>query len=167
VLASQLNDEQNRLLKNQIVGFAKLIATAAGGILGIGKVSTSEDRSCTASRGVSPMRLLGTTGVKVSPVALGTMSFGGDADEAPPPRSGALRDAGQPVRHGGRHRCDRNLHRRLERTLPALTWTKTADELFDPQQGRAAAGSRRGRVRGTVSAPQQAIQASRDCNSGM
>src|SRR5882762_593080 len=33
-LASQLNDEQNRLLKNQIVGFAKMVATAAGGILG-------------------------------------------------------------------------------------------------------------------------------------
>src|SRR5688572_25761945 len=28
------------------------------------------------------MRLLGTTGVKVSRVALGTMSFGGDSDEA-------------------------------------------------------------------------------------
>jgi hypothetical protein len=42
-LASQLNDEQNRLLKNQIVGFAKLVATAAGGILGFGKVSASED----------------------------------------------------------------------------------------------------------------------------
>src|SRR4029078_2655824 len=38
-LAAQLNDEQNRLLRNQIVGFAKLVATAAGGILGFGKVS--------------------------------------------------------------------------------------------------------------------------------
>ena len=28
-LASQLNDEQNRLLKNQIVGFAKMVATSA------------------------------------------------------------------------------------------------------------------------------------------
>ena len=44
-LASQLNDEQNRLLKNQIVGFAKLVATAAGGILGFGKVSSSEEKA--------------------------------------------------------------------------------------------------------------------------
>lgn len=43
-LASQLNDEQNRLLKNQIVGFAKLVATAAGGILGFGKVSAAEEK---------------------------------------------------------------------------------------------------------------------------
>lgn len=43
-LASQLNDEQNRLLKNQIVGFAKLVATAAGGILGFGKVSAKEEK---------------------------------------------------------------------------------------------------------------------------
>ena len=42
-LASQLNDEQNRLLKNQIVGFAKMVAAAAGGILGFGKVSASEE----------------------------------------------------------------------------------------------------------------------------
>ncbi|HSN27801.1 MAG TPA: aldo/keto reductase, partial [Kofleriaceae bacterium] len=28
------------------------------------------------------MRFLGKTGVKVSPIALGAMSFGGDADEA-------------------------------------------------------------------------------------
>ena len=46
-LASQLNDEQNRLLKNQIVGFAKLVATAAGGILGFGKVSASEEKVLT------------------------------------------------------------------------------------------------------------------------
>ncbi|HEY0195853.1 MAG TPA: hypothetical protein VGC42_32285 [Kofleriaceae bacterium] len=46
-LASQLNDEQNRLLKNQIVGFAKMVATAAGGILGFGKVSSSEDAVLT------------------------------------------------------------------------------------------------------------------------
>ena len=43
-LASQLNDEQNRLLKNQIVGFAKMVASAAGGILGIGKVSGTEEK---------------------------------------------------------------------------------------------------------------------------
>lgn len=44
-LASQLNDEQNRLLRNQIVGFAKMVAAAAGGFLGIGKVSASEEKS--------------------------------------------------------------------------------------------------------------------------
>ncbi|HET9626992.1 MAG TPA: hypothetical protein VFP84_36785 [Kofleriaceae bacterium] len=42
-LASQLNDEQNRLLKNQIVGFAKMVAKAAGGILGFAKTSASEE----------------------------------------------------------------------------------------------------------------------------
>jgi hypothetical protein len=44
-LASQLNDEQNRLLKNQIVGFAKMVAAAAGGFLGIGKVSADEEKA--------------------------------------------------------------------------------------------------------------------------
>ena len=44
-LASQLNDEQNRLLRNQIVGFAKMVAAAAGGFLGIGKVSAQEEKS--------------------------------------------------------------------------------------------------------------------------
>lgn len=43
-LASQLNDEQNKLLKNQIVGFAKMVAAAAGGFLGIGKVSSEEEK---------------------------------------------------------------------------------------------------------------------------
>lgn len=43
-LAAQLNDEQNRLLKNQIVGFAKMVAAAAGGILGFGKVSSDEEK---------------------------------------------------------------------------------------------------------------------------
>ena len=43
-LASQLNDEQNRLLKNQIVGFAKMVAGSAGGFLGIGRVSASEEK---------------------------------------------------------------------------------------------------------------------------
>jgi biopolymer transport protein ExbB len=43
-LASQLNEEQNRLLKNQIVGFAKMVAAAAGGILGFGKVSGDEEK---------------------------------------------------------------------------------------------------------------------------
>jgi hypothetical protein len=44
-LAGQLNDEQNRLLKNQIVGFAKMVAASAGGFLGIGKVSASEEKA--------------------------------------------------------------------------------------------------------------------------
>jgi len=43
-LAGQLNDEQNRVLKNQIVGFAKMVATSAGGILGFGKVSGTEEK---------------------------------------------------------------------------------------------------------------------------
>lgn len=43
-LIGQLNDEQNRLLRNQIVGFAKMVAAAAGGILGFGKVSASEEK---------------------------------------------------------------------------------------------------------------------------
>jgi hypothetical protein len=43
-LAGQLNDEQARLLKNQIVGFAKMVAAAAGGILGFGKVSAKEEK---------------------------------------------------------------------------------------------------------------------------
>jgi hypothetical protein len=42
-LGVQLNDEQNRLLKNQILGFAKIVASADGGILGIGKVSAKEE----------------------------------------------------------------------------------------------------------------------------
>ncbi|HEY4242516.1 MAG TPA: hypothetical protein VGM88_22010 [Kofleriaceae bacterium] len=42
-LASQLNVEQSKLLKNQIVGFAKLVASSAGGVLGFGKVSASEE----------------------------------------------------------------------------------------------------------------------------
>lgn len=43
-LTSQLNEEQNRLLKNQIIGFAKMVAASAGGILGFGKVSATEDK---------------------------------------------------------------------------------------------------------------------------
>jgi hypothetical protein len=41
-LLSQLNDEQVRILKNQIVGFAKVIAESAGGFLGFAKVSGTE-----------------------------------------------------------------------------------------------------------------------------
>jgi hypothetical protein len=50
-LAGQLNDEQNRLLKNQIVGFAKMVAASAGGFLGIGKVSASEEKALARIEG--------------------------------------------------------------------------------------------------------------------
>jgi len=43
-LTAQLNDEQNRLLKHQIVGFAKMVAASAGGILGFAKVSKDEEK---------------------------------------------------------------------------------------------------------------------------
>jgi hypothetical protein len=43
-LASELNDEQNRLLKNQIVNFAKVVAESAGGFLGVGRVSSTEEK---------------------------------------------------------------------------------------------------------------------------
>ena len=43
-LAGQLNVEQNRLLRNQIVGFAKMVAGAAGGFLGIGRISSEEEK---------------------------------------------------------------------------------------------------------------------------
>jgi hypothetical protein len=50
-LAGQLNDEQNRMLKSQIVGFAKIIAQSAGGILGIGKVSKGEEQAIARIEG--------------------------------------------------------------------------------------------------------------------
>jgi hypothetical protein len=43
-LASHLNDEQNRLLRTQIVDFARVVAESAGGFLGIGRVTGSEER---------------------------------------------------------------------------------------------------------------------------
>ena len=43
-LVAQLNDEQKRLLKNQIVGFAKMVAASAGGFLGIGRISAAEEK---------------------------------------------------------------------------------------------------------------------------
>ena len=43
-LASQLNDEQNRLLRTQIVSFARVVAESAGGFLGIGRVAGSEEK---------------------------------------------------------------------------------------------------------------------------
>jgi len=53
-LAGQLNEEQNRLLKNQIGGFAKMVAAAAGGILGFGKVSSSEEKVLHRIEGAFP-----------------------------------------------------------------------------------------------------------------
>ncbi len=44
-LAGQLNDDQNRMLRTQIVGFAKMVASSAGGFLGIGKVSAGEEKA--------------------------------------------------------------------------------------------------------------------------
>jgi len=46
-LTAQLNDEQNRLLKTQIVNFARVVAESAGGFLGIGRVSGSEEKVLT------------------------------------------------------------------------------------------------------------------------
>ena len=43
-LMSQLNDEQVKLLKSQIVNFARVIAESAGGFLGFGKVAGSEEK---------------------------------------------------------------------------------------------------------------------------
>jgi hypothetical protein len=43
-LAAQLNDEQNRLLRTQIVNFARVVAESAGGFLGIGRVAGSEEK---------------------------------------------------------------------------------------------------------------------------
>jgi len=43
-LMAQLNDEQVRILKNQIVGFARVIAESAGGFLGFAKVSGDEEK---------------------------------------------------------------------------------------------------------------------------
>ena len=43
-LLAKLNDEQVRILKNQVVGFAKVVAQAAGGVLGLGKVSGAEEK---------------------------------------------------------------------------------------------------------------------------
>ena len=43
-LAAQLNDEQNRIMRKQIVDFARVIAESAGGFMGIGRVSGSEEK---------------------------------------------------------------------------------------------------------------------------
>ena len=44
-LTAQLNDEQTRLLRKQVVNFASLVAGSAGGFLGVGKVSGSEQKA--------------------------------------------------------------------------------------------------------------------------
>lgn len=44
-LIAQLNDEQTRLLKKQVLNFASLVAGSAGGFLGVGKVSGSEEKA--------------------------------------------------------------------------------------------------------------------------
>lgn len=46
-LVGQLNDEQNRLLKDQIVGFAKLVASASGGFVGFARISATEQTVMT------------------------------------------------------------------------------------------------------------------------
>lgn len=46
-LIGQLSDEQNRLLKDQIMGFAKLVASASGGFVGFGKISPAEQKAMT------------------------------------------------------------------------------------------------------------------------
>jgi hypothetical protein len=43
-LAAQLTDDQIRKLRGEIVGFAKLVAGASGGVLGIGKISGKEEK---------------------------------------------------------------------------------------------------------------------------
>jgi hypothetical protein len=43
-LVAQLTDDQIRKLRGEIVGFAKLVAGSAGGVLGIGKVSGKEEK---------------------------------------------------------------------------------------------------------------------------
>ena len=43
-LAAQLTDDQIRKLRGEIVGFAKLVAGSAGGVLGIAKVSGKEEK---------------------------------------------------------------------------------------------------------------------------
>lgn len=46
-LVGQLSNEQNRLLKDQIVGFAKMVAASSGGFAGFGRISASEEKVLT------------------------------------------------------------------------------------------------------------------------
>ena len=50
-LTAQLNDEQTRLLKKQVLNFASLVAGSAGGFLGMGKVSGSEEKALARIEG--------------------------------------------------------------------------------------------------------------------
>lgn len=50
-LTAQLNDEQTRLLKKQVLNFASLVAGSAGGFLGLGKVSGSEEKALARIEG--------------------------------------------------------------------------------------------------------------------
>jgi hypothetical protein len=43
-LKKDLNPEQQKLMRTQIVGFARMIAESAGGVLGFGKVSSAEEK---------------------------------------------------------------------------------------------------------------------------
>jgi hypothetical protein len=43
-LNKDLNPEQQKLMRTQIVGFARMIAESAGGVLGFGKVSSAEEK---------------------------------------------------------------------------------------------------------------------------
>lgn len=43
-LVVELTDEQRKLMRTQILGFARMIAESSGGILGFGKVSASEEK---------------------------------------------------------------------------------------------------------------------------
>jgi hypothetical protein len=43
-LVKQLTDEQRKLMLTQIIGFARVIAESAGGVLGFRKVSSAEDK---------------------------------------------------------------------------------------------------------------------------
>lgn len=43
-LVKELTEEQRKLMKTQILGFARMIAESAGGVLGFGKVSSAEEK---------------------------------------------------------------------------------------------------------------------------
>ncbi len=43
-LRQELTAEQSKILRNQVVGFARMVAESAGGLLGFGKVSDAEEQ---------------------------------------------------------------------------------------------------------------------------
>jgi len=47
-LSSSLTQEQREHLRDQLVGFARRVAEAAGGFLGVGKVSAAEEKALAA-----------------------------------------------------------------------------------------------------------------------